>query len=311
MNFARCESRLNYRELVVAFRSKMKGHGKKARGGAGKQSQQRGMLMLERGREQRKGRDEFEKKKRENFVKASGTVSADQLSRRITDRNAKAKSFLPSMPCSWQPERCREIQIALKMPKWYQKMCTVEAAVASEEEKLAAEALRVELLLLDAQKSTEDEQLKLIEMKKRWELIEFNMTQHREKMKQQSSSTQHHQQHQQRHQVLPPVRVKRKLSSSHSVVDNAGVHSDEILATTGATVMVVGGDDDEQDRRNGGKASGSDDVVGPLLLASVRHPSRSKLGLTVTVPEDFDSRGGDIAGMSLFSSPAGIYDLLF
>ena len=98
------------------------------------------------------------------------------------------------------------------------------------------------------------------------------------------------------------------------MVDNAEeqgrADGDEILATTGVTVM-VGGDDDEQDTKNGGKASGSDGVVGPLLLASVRHPSRSKLGLTVTVPEDFDSRGGDIAGMSLFSSPAGFYDLLF
>ena len=97
------------------------------------------------------------------------------------------------------------------------------------------------------------------------------------------------------------------------MVDNAEeqgrADGDEILATTGVTVM-VGGDDDEQDTKNGGKASGSDGVVGPLLLASVRHPSRSKLGLTVTVPEDFDSRGGDIAGKSLLS-PAGIYYFLF
>ena len=64
--FARCESRTSYRELVVVFRAWMKVRG---HDGAARSHYQRGMLMVERGREQRKGHVEFEKEKRKAFEK--------------------------------------------------------------------------------------------------------------------------------------------------------------------------------------------------------------------------------------------------
>ena len=203
--FARCESRTSYRELVVVFRAWMKVRG---HDGAARSHYQRGMLMVERGREQRKGHVEFEKEKRKAFEKTfeetatlstlatqsgggngaqGGTPgaqtrppsalaigSASGSGRETGDGGggrSKPQSFFPSMPCSWQPERCRKLQTALSMPAWYQQLCESEARVGKEVEALAAEALRVEFQLIEAQKVAEDEVLKLINAQERWARI--------------------------------------------------------------------------------------------------------------------------------------------
>ena len=189
--FARCESRISYRELIVAFRSRLKGRGGErggahttSGGGAARSHHQRGKLMVERGREQRKGQNEFEKEKRKAFEKTYGALT--RASSALANRSAigsrgeeggegggasKPRSFFPSMPCSWQPGRCRKLQNVLSTPAWYQQACETEARVGKEEEALAAEALRVELQLIEAQKMAEDEVLKLINAQAHWARI--------------------------------------------------------------------------------------------------------------------------------------------